>query len=68
MRPTYANECQHPDATVMSLAASDNIRDHELAAFKMLAAEILAYAENVPAKATGNGTLTEVVCNDQPVS
>jgi hypothetical protein len=42
----------------------DNIRDDELAAFKLLAAEMLAYDDDALAKAIGNGTLTEVVCND----
>jgi hypothetical protein len=42
----------------------DNIRDDELAAFKLLAAEMLAYDDEALAKAIGNGTLTEVVCND----
>ncbi len=46
----------------------DNIRDDELAAFKLLAAEMLAYDDEALAKAIGNGTLTEVVCNDQAVS
>ena len=42
----------------------DNIRDDELAAFKLLAAELLAYDDVVLAKAIANGTLTEVVCSD----
>jgi hypothetical protein len=42
----------------------DNIRDDELAAFKMLAAEMLAYDEKALARATTNGTLMEVMCND----
>ena len=42
----------------------DNIRDDELAAFKLLAAEMLAYDDEALAKAIGNGTLTEVMCND----
>ena len=42
----------------------DNIRDDELAAFKLLAAGMLAYDDEALAKAIGNGTLTEVVCND----
>jgi hypothetical protein len=41
----------------------DNIRDDELAAFKMLAAEIMAYDDKAIAKSIGNGTLTEVMCN-----
>jgi hypothetical protein len=42
----------------------DNMRDDELAAFKLLAAKMLAYDDEAMAKAIGNGTLTEVVCND----
>jgi hypothetical protein len=42
----------------------DNIRDDELAAFKLLAAEMLAYDDEALARAIGNGTLTEVMCND----
>ncbi len=42
----------------------DNIRDDELSAFKLLAAEMLAYDDEALAKAIGNGTLTEVMCND----
>jgi len=42
----------------------DNIRDDELAAFKMLAAEMMAYADEALAKAIANGTLMEVMCND----
>jgi hypothetical protein len=42
----------------------DNVRDNELAAFKMLAAEMLAYDDEALAKAIGNGSLTEVTCND----
>ena len=42
----------------------DNIRDDELAAFKMLAAEMLAYDELSIAKAIANGTLTEVKGDD----
>ena len=42
----------------------DNIRDDELAAFKMLAAEMMAYADEALAWAIANGTLTEVMCND----
>ena len=41
----------------------DNIRDDELAAFKLLAAEMLAYEEVALAKAVANGTLTEVMGN-----
>jgi hypothetical protein len=42
----------------------DNIRDDELAAFKLLAAEMMAYDDEALAKAIANGTLTEVMCND----
>jgi len=42
----------------------DNIRDDELAAFKLLATEMLGYDHEALAMAIGNGTLTEVVCND----
>jgi len=45
-------------------AVSETYRDDELAAFKLLAAEMLAYGDEALAKAIGNGTLTEVVCND----
>jgi hypothetical protein len=40
-----------------------NIRDDELAAFKMLAVEMMAYGADAIAKSIGNGTLTEVMCN-----
>ena len=46
----------------------DNIRTDELAAFKLLAAVMLAYDDEALARAIGNGTLTEVVCDDQAVS
>jgi hypothetical protein len=46
----------------------DNIRDDELAAVKLLAAEMLLYDDEALARAIGNGTLTEVVCNDEGVS
>jgi hypothetical protein len=46
----------------------DNIRDEELDAFKMLAAMMMAYDDDALAKAIENGTLTEVMCNDQAVS
>lgn len=42
----------------------DNIRDDELVAFKMLAREMMAYDDKAIAKATANGTLTQVACND----
>jgi hypothetical protein len=46
----------------------DNIRDDELDAFKMLAAMMMAYDDEALDKAIENGTLTEVMCNDQAVS
>ena len=42
----------------------DNIRDDEITAFKMLAADMMAYDDEALARAIANGTLTEVVCND----
>ena len=42
----------------------DNIQDDELAAFKMLATEMMAYDDKALARAVANGTLTEVMCND----
>ena len=42
----------------------DNIRDDELAAFKMLAAEMMAYDDDALARAIANGALMEVMCND----
>jgi hypothetical protein len=42
----------------------DTIRDDELEAFKMLAVVMMAYDDEVLAKATANGTLTEVMCNE----
>jgi hypothetical protein len=42
----------------------DNIREDELVAFRLLAAEMLAYDDEALAKAIGNGTLTEVTRND----
>jgi hypothetical protein len=41
----------------------DNIRDDELAAFKMLAAEMMTYDDAAITKAIANETLTEVMCN-----
>ena len=41
----------------------DNIRDNEVAAFKLLAGEMMAYDDKMLAQAITNGTLTEVVCN-----
>jgi hypothetical protein len=42
----------------------DNIGDDELAAFKMLAAEMMAYDDEALATAIANGALMEVMCND----
>jgi hypothetical protein len=42
----------------------DNIRDDELAAFKMLAAEMLNYDDATLAKAVAAGVLTEVMDDD----
>jgi len=42
----------------------DNIRDDELAAFKMLAVEVMTYDDEALARAMVNGTLMEVKCND----
>lgn len=42
----------------------DNIRDDELAAFKMLAAEMLTYDEPAIVRAMANGTLIEVKGDD----
>ena len=41
----------------------DNIRDDELAAFKMLAAVLMAYDDAALAKTIANGTLMEVMCD-----
>lgn len=46
----------------------DNIRDDELAVFKMLPADMIASDDKVLAMAIENRTLTEVVCNDEAVS
>ena len=46
----------------------DNIRDDELDAFRMLAATMMDYVDHALAKAIDNGTLTEVMCNDQAIS
>ena len=46
----------------------NNIRDDELAAFKLLAAEILAYDDAALARAMANGTLMEVACNGEAIS
>jgi hypothetical protein len=42
----------------------DNIEDDELAAFKLLAAQMQSYSDAALAKAIENGTLTEVMCDD----
>jgi hypothetical protein len=42
----------------------DNIRDDELAAFKLLAAQLQAYDDAALAKAIAAGVLMEVMCND----
>jgi hypothetical protein len=46
----------------------DNIRNDELAAFRMLAAAMLSYDDAAMARAVGNGTLTEVMCDGKAVS
>jgi hypothetical protein len=46
----------------------DNIDDKELAAFKMLAARLLAYDEATLAKAIAAGVLMEVKFDDQAIS
>ena len=42
----------------------DNIHDDELMAFRMLAAEMMAYDDETLAKVVANGTLIKVLCND----
>ena len=42
----------------------DNISADELAAFKLLAKEMLAYDDVSLNRAKANGTLMEVICND----
>jgi hypothetical protein len=42
----------------------DNIRDDELAAFKMLAAQLLACDDDALARAVANGTLMEVMSDE----
>ena len=44
-------------------SAQDNIRDDELAAFKMLAAELLNYDDAALAKVIAAGHLTELIGN-----
>jgi hypothetical protein len=46
----------------------DNIGDDELAAFKLLAAQLLAYDETALARAVAAGVLTEVRTDDEAVS
>jgi hypothetical protein len=46
----------------------DNIDDKELAAFKLLAAQLVAYDEAALAKAIAAGVLTEVKRDDQTIS
>ena len=43
----------------------DNVRDDELAAFKMLAAQLLAYDDTALAKAIAAGVLMEVMGDDE---
>jgi hypothetical protein len=45
----------------------DNIEDNELAAFKLLATQMQAYSDAALAKALENGTLIEVMCDDQAI-
>lgn len=42
----------------------DNIEDDELAAFRLLAAQMQSLSDATLAKAIENGTLTEVMCDD----
>jgi hypothetical protein len=46
----------------------DNIRDDELAAFKLLAAALLAYDDVALATAVAAGVLLEVMGDDETVS
>jgi hypothetical protein len=48
-------------------SGQDNIRDDELAAFKMLAAELLNYSDAALAKVLAAGHLTEVTGDDQTI-
>jgi hypothetical protein len=48
-------------------SGQDNIRDDELAAFKMLAAEMLNYEDAALARAIAAGVLTEVTGDEQTV-
>jgi hypothetical protein len=46
----------------------DNIEKDEFAALKRLAAELLAYDDDVLAQAVASGVLLEVKCNEKTVS
>ena len=46
----------------------DNIRDDELAAFRMLADSLLNYDAAAIARVIANGTLTEVTNDDEAIS
>jgi len=46
----------------------DNIRDDELVALKALASELLAYRDDMIAKAITAGVLIEVMCDEKTVS
>lgn len=45
----------------------DNIRDDELAAFRLLATVMLDYDDEALSKAIENGTLTEVMCDGEAI-
>lgn len=45
----------------------DNIGKDELLAFKKLASELLAYDDDALARVVAEGTLTEVMCNEQTI-
>jgi hypothetical protein len=45
----------------------DNIEDDELAAFKLLAAQMQGLSDAELSKAITNGTLIEVMCDDQAI-
>lgn len=45
----------------------DNIEKDELAALKMLAAELLAYDEKAIARVVASGTLVEVMCDEKTI-
>jgi hypothetical protein len=46
----------------------DNIRDDELAAFKMLAVEVLGYDDAALTAATTDGVLVEVLSDEETIS